>query len=184
MNVVASVVFAYLIGGIPFAQLFASHDLRSVGDKNVGFYNFLSHEHSKLKVALAFLLDLMKGIVPVALFGHPFVSAFFAVIGHVFSPYLNFEGGMGQLTSFGIILYENPIFAFFVYATRYTLAFIFYKFMPKKLGNCISGLVAIAILSASTMFINSTFSAFYGAATALSIGYLKRYYKIKSERWK
>ena len=184
MNIVASAIFAYLIGGIPFSQLLSSHDLRKVGDKNVGFYNFLSHEHSKLKIALAFLLDLTKGMVPIALFGHPFVSAFFSVTGHIFSPYLNFEGGMGQLTAFGIILYENPVFAFFVYVTRYALAFVFYKFMPKKLGNCISGLVSILILAASTMFINSTFSAFFGAAAALSVGYLKRCYKIKSERWK
>ena len=183
MNVVASAVFAYLIGGIPFAQLLSSKDLRKVGDRNVGFYNFLSHEHSKLKIALAFLLDLTKGIVSVALFGHPFVTAFFAVVGHIFPPYLNFEGGMGQLTSFGIILYENPIFSIFVYITRYLFALVFYKFMPKKLGNCVSGLLAIAVVCVSTIFINSTFSAFYGAAAALSIGYLKRCYKIKSERW-
>ena len=119
-------ILAYLVGGIPFglllAKKFAGVDVKSAGSKSIGATNVLrvvKEKDPKLakKLGAATLaLDALKGFV-VLVIGH-FVGlseatlwgmAVLAVLGHCFSPYLNFEGGKGIATGMGVLLFMLPI---------------------------------------------------------------------------
>ena len=119
-------ILAYLIGGIPFglllAKKFAGVDVKASGSGSIGATNVLRVVKEKnpdlaKKLGVATLaLDAFKGIF-VLIIAH-FVGlseatlwaiAILAVIGHCFSPYLNFEGGKGIATGMGVMLFMLPV---------------------------------------------------------------------------
>lgn len=100
-----SIPFGYLVGRFLFGV-----DIRTHGSGNIGAANAL-RTFGKLGAALVLLLDLLKGLLPVLvlkmLHGHPSTVAAVgaaAVAGHCFSPWLNWHGGKGVATSFGVII--------------------------------------------------------------------------------
>ncbi len=118
-------IAAYLIGGIPFglllAKKFAGVDVKSSGSGSIGATNVLrvvkeSNPSLAKKLGIATLaLDAIKGVA-VLLVGY-FVGVseatlwaigVLAVIGHCFSPYLNFEGGKGIATGMGVMMFMLP----------------------------------------------------------------------------
>jgi glycerol-3-phosphate acyltransferase PlsY len=117
--------------------------------------------------ALTFILDVVKGALPVFLISLPVVQSFWgnwwesvgrsgveitdnviwftgfcSVLGHCFSPWVRFKGGKGVATGFGVILILTP-FA----AIGGILAFAF-TFFKTKLGSLssIAGLSMAAIV--------------------------------------
>jgi acyl phosphate:glycerol-3-phosphate acyltransferase len=119
-------IAAYLIGAIPFglllAKWFAKVDIKQSGSKSIGATNVLrvvkqSDPALAKKLSIATLvLDALKGVIVLAsahFFGVTESTlwgiAVLAVIGHCFSPYLNFEGGKGVATGVGVMLYMLPI---------------------------------------------------------------------------
>jgi len=119
-------LLAYLVGAIPFglllARFFAGVDIKSSGSKSIGATNVLRVVKEKdpslaKKLGIAtLLLDALKGAVPIliakflgfdenVLWGMAFVS----VVGHCYSPYLNFEGGKGVATGVGVVASLLPI---------------------------------------------------------------------------
>jgi len=124
-GVIASLVGAFLLGGIPFSHLIARRrgvDLRRVGSGNVGATNLARALGYGLGAA-GLVLDAANGavavLVPRAALGPqatPLVQALaaaLAVLGHSFSPFLRFKGGKGVATGAG---------AFAVLAPQATLA--------------------------------------------------------------
>ncbi len=106
---------AFLIGSIPFGyivgRLFYHTDIRSAGSGNIGAMNAL-RTLGKGGAAAVLLLDALKGFVPTlwALWflgggGHVMAAlvATGTVLGHCFSPWLQFRGGKGVATSFGAV---------------------------------------------------------------------------------
>lgn len=124
MNWTFSIIAAYLIGAIPFGVLIGrikGVDIRQHGSKNIGATNVGRVLGGRLGI-LCFLLDLLKGAVPVLLagtvtnvLGHApadltggqmwlwLAVAAAAVAGHMFSPFLGFRGGKGVATAFGAL---------------------------------------------------------------------------------
>ncbi len=119
-------ILAYLVGGIPFglilAKKFAGVDVKSAGSQSIGATNVLrvvKEKDPKLakKLGAATLaLDALKGLVVLVAGYVAGVSeatlwgiAVLAVLGHCFSPYLNFEGGKGIATGMGVLLFMLPI---------------------------------------------------------------------------
>jgi len=119
-------VLAYLIGGIPFgmilAKKFAGVDIKESGSKSIGATNVLrvvkeSNPALAKKLGGATLaLDALKGIVVLMIASLIGLSeatlwgiAVLAVIGHCFSPYLNFEGGKGVATGMGVMMFMLPV---------------------------------------------------------------------------
>ena len=119
-------IVAYLVGGIPFglilAKKFAGVDVKASGSKSIGATNVLrvvkeTNPALAKKLGIATLaLDAFKGVF-VLIVAH-FVGlseatlwgiAVLAVLGHCFSPYLNFEGGKGVATGMGVMLFMLPI---------------------------------------------------------------------------
>ena len=104
---------AYLAGSIPFGLLLTRAkglgDLRQVGSGSVGATNVL-RTGSKGLAFLTVLLDAGKGAAAVLvanqLWGVELTlwAGLFDVLGHDFTLWLNFKGGKGVATSFGVLL--------------------------------------------------------------------------------
>lgn len=128
-------VFAYVLGSIPFsyviARLFGGGDIRNVGSGNVGATNVL-RSVGKLPGFIALLLDLLKGVAVILMAraimmrpGWPFrfsnesavhtqsfwigLVALVAVLGHLYPVWLRFRGGKGVATAAGVFLAINPL---------------------------------------------------------------------------
>ncbi|HTW81611.1 MAG TPA: glycerol-3-phosphate 1-O-acyltransferase PlsY [Terracidiphilus sp.] len=118
-------VVAFLFGSIPVGYLlvrvFRKQDIRSVGSGNIGATNVLRAGGKGLGAA-TFLLDVLKGSTAVwlgAWLGGVLLpmlpnrdlqalAALFAVLGHMFTPWLGFKGGKGVATGFGVFLVAAP----------------------------------------------------------------------------
>jgi len=123
----AMIVAAYLAGSVPFGVIVARAkgvDLRKVGSGNVGATN-VARTLGKRWGYLVFGLDMLKGLLPVALAGvwlapdRPpsppqqglWLGVGLAVIaGHVFSIFLGLRGGKGVATALGVVLGIYPYF--------------------------------------------------------------------------
>lgn len=140
---------AYLIGSIPFGLLIGLSkgvDVRTAGSGNIGASN-VGRLLGKRFFFLVFLLDLLKGLLPMAAAGAiarrgsaggagasiyeiVLLVALAPILGHMFSVFLRFKGGKGVATSAGVVLglwpyYTLPglimiaVFIVTVYVTRY-----------------------------------------------------------------
>lgn len=110
-------LLSFLFGGIPFGIFYAKKrgiDLKTVGSGNIGATNV--YRALGLKPAIVvFVLDLLKGLLPVLLaivifdlyLAHVAV-AFMAVMGHSFSPFLKFKGGKSAATGVGTLIALSP----------------------------------------------------------------------------
>jgi acyl phosphate:glycerol-3-phosphate acyltransferase len=111
----AWIIIGLILGSIPFSylvgRLFLRKDIRDYGDGAPGASN-VARAGSKPLYVLAVLLDAFKGTVPVWLAqlisgvsGWELAAVAVApVIGHAFSPWLKFRGGMGVATTYGVWL--------------------------------------------------------------------------------
>jgi glycerol-3-phosphate acyltransferase PlsY len=119
-------IAAYLIGGIPFglllAKKFAGVDIKSSGSKSIGATNVLrvvketNPALAKKLGAATLALDALKGVLVLAVASVAGLSeatlwgiSVIAVLGHCFSPYLNFEGGKGVATGMGVMAFMLPL---------------------------------------------------------------------------
>ncbi len=105
---------AFLCGSIPFGlllvKLSGKGDVRAHGSGNIGATN-VSRVGGKALGVVTLLLDILKGFLPVFLakklgLGSDLLAllALAAVLGHVFTPWLKFQGGKGVATALGVIL--------------------------------------------------------------------------------
>ena len=127
INYILVSLISFLLGSIPFAlvyvKLFLNKDMRTFGSKNTGALNTLrivSHEKGKvlgiISFLIVFLLDAGKAVLAVILAQHFLpenptlaitLGTFFSILGHNYSPILNFKGGRGAASLLGILLYLN-----------------------------------------------------------------------------
>jgi glycerol-3-phosphate acyltransferase PlsY len=117
-------LLGFALGSMPFSLLlgraFARTDIRRYGDHNPGAANAARAAGWRVGLA-ALLLDALKGCVPVGLAHFRFgvsgwglvAVALAPVLGHAFSPFLQFRGGKAVAVTFGIwtglTLGEGPI---------------------------------------------------------------------------
>lgn len=106
---------AYLLGSIPFGllvvKILGGPDIREIGSGNIGAAN-VTRNAGKFAGILTLILDAAKGYAAVwlpARFTHGnirwmMVAAIFAVVGHMFTFWLNFHGGKGVATGLGVFL--------------------------------------------------------------------------------
>jgi glycerol-3-phosphate acyltransferase PlsY len=109
----AVLIGGYLAGSIPFGVLITRYsglgDVRKIGSGNIGATNVLRTGRRDL-AALTLLGDGGKGLVAVlvarAIFGPEagVLAGAAAFIGHLFPIWLNFKGGKGVATFFGVML--------------------------------------------------------------------------------
>ena len=124
MTTLLWIAFAFFCGSLPFSvwlgKLALRKDIRQYGDANPGAANVF-RAGSKGWGAIAILLDILKGAIPVGLanYGAHITDWSLALIalapiaGHAFSPFLRFKGGKAIAVSLGIwcglTLYQVPM---------------------------------------------------------------------------
>jgi acyl phosphate:glycerol-3-phosphate acyltransferase len=108
----------YLIGSMPFglivARTLCGVDPREGGSRNIGATNVARLCGTRYGL-LTLGLDLLKGYVPVVLAMGFSDSTFFlgltaltALVGHMYSVFLNGKGGKGVATTIGVFLALTP----------------------------------------------------------------------------
>ena len=111
VNFIIVALYSYLLGSIPFGlvltKIFLKKDIRKTGSGNIGATNVLRTGKKYLAV-LTLFLDSLKGYAAVFITTETFqelylYSAFFCLVGHIYSIWLKFKGGKGVATFLGII---------------------------------------------------------------------------------
>ena len=122
-----SVVFylslGFLSGSVPYSWLLGrlkGTDIRKVGSGNAGATNLMRVCGAGYGF-IGLLLDALKGALPVFAAANGFLNvpqgndtavalvAICAVLGHVFTPWLGFNGGKGVATALGALLVLSPV---------------------------------------------------------------------------
>lgn len=114
---VALLLFGYWAGAVPFGVLIAKWlgvDIRDHGSGNIGATN-VTRVLGPVPGAIVLVLDAMKGAIPMWLAirysGEPWTvmgTGLAAILGHCFSPFLEFRGGKGVATAMGVFLVLDP----------------------------------------------------------------------------
>lgn len=144
-------LLAYLFGAIPAGAWVARYygvDIQKVGSGNTGATNILRTLGAGPAVVVAGF-DVFKGGIAVLLarlfnIEGPLLGgvALAAVLGHNYSVFLRFTGGKGVATSFGTLLFLNPLVALLAFPVG-ILTMWLTRFVSA--GSMIGGLTAVAI---------------------------------------
>lgn len=116
-------LLSFLAGSLPFSvwigRMVLGKNIRQYGDANPGATNVL-RAGGKVSALLALLLDMLKGALPVGMahFQLGFtgwaliLAALMPILGHAFSPFLNFKGGKAVAVTggiwMGLTVWEGP----------------------------------------------------------------------------
>ncbi len=128
-------LFSFLFGSIPFGLLICRYslgvDIRRIGSGNIGTTNVMRIAGPTVGI-LVLLLDTSKGLFPVLLaraFSFtPFwvvLVGVFAILGHIFSPFIGFRGGRGVATGLGVVIGITPQVALFLFLIWGVVVLIF-----------------------------------------------------------
>lgn len=122
---IAGCLIGFLIGSIPFGFLIGKIygiDPREKGSGNIGATNIM-RVLGKGPGTAVFLLDVLKGYLPVALAQWRHWEAIWlvssglcAVLGHIYSPFVRFKGGKGVATTLGVLFGLSPLVALLSFA--------------------------------------------------------------------
>lgn len=144
-------LLAYLFGAIPAGAWVARYygvDIQKVGSGNTGATNILRTLGTGPAMLVAGF-DVFKGGIAVLLarlfnVEGPLLGgvALAAVLGHNYSVFLRFTGGKGVATSFGTLLFLNPLVALLTFPVG-ILTMWLTRFVSA--GSMIGGLTAVAI---------------------------------------
>lgn len=141
---------ALLMGSIPFGlivtRIAGLGDIRSIGSGNIGATNVLRTGKKHLAI-VTLLLDMAKGGAAVWLADRLGLHAamfqaivlFFAVAGHIYSPWLRFKGGKGVSTFAGALIGLSPVVGFSVMGLW---AALFFTYRYSSLASLIAAAVA------------------------------------------
>ena len=166
-------IATYLISSIPFgliiAKIFSDKDLRKEGSGNIGATNVARVLGKKLAI-LVFLLDALKGYIPVVLIKFFFadhsnmsqiviIASLVAVCGHIFSIYLKFKGGKGVATLIGGIFYYDPLLTIIIAIGWYIIFYI----------TRIVSIASIVILIVISLYFALKFSLIFSGLTIAPI---------------
>lgn len=131
---IAFLLLSYLIGSVSTAYMISKGvyhvDIRQYGSKNPGSTNVLRVLGAK-PAAVVFTLDFLKGFLVVVLARYmggenlALLCGLAVVIGHDWSIFLNFKGGKGIATSFGVVLGLTPQICLWVLAAGLAMIALF-----------------------------------------------------------
>ena len=157
-STLAAILFAYLLGSIPFglliARWFGKVDIRTVGSGNIGATNVGRVLGFRFFVVV-FLLDFLKGFLPTLylpeLARHatglelphlPVGVAVASILGHNFPVFLGFRGGKGVATSLGAV-FALDAFASIASATGFVSFLLVTRYV--SMSSILGGLVWLLV---------------------------------------
>ncbi len=184
---IAFIFFSYILGSIPFGYLlskrYAGKNIMEEGSGNIGSTNVKRVAGKKISI-ITQLLDMFKGLLPIALFyifidkeipTHDFLvyaMALSAILGHDFSIFLKFKGGKGVNTTLGASILIAPL-PVLIAVTVYF--FIRWRFKYVSLGSI---LLAIS-LPLSEILISGFSPSFYYFLICMTLILLLHHENIK-----
>ena len=158
---IITVLFAYLIGSIPFGKIITkiliNKDITQTGSGNIGATNVYRSVSKKAGI-LVLILDAIKPIIVLAIIQYlnpnlyneyKYIFFLVSIIGHIFPIWLKFKGGKGVATYLGVILALSYKFFLIFGITWLVLSFLF---RYASLSSIISSLIVFVY---SYFFINS-----------------------------
>lgn len=115
-------ILSFLLGSLPFglwvSQVFKGIDPRLHGSKNTGATN-VGRVIGWRYGFIVLVLDALKGVASCLLSQFvqpsewstylPLSFGVISILGHMYSPFLNWNGGKGVATALGVFLYLTPI---------------------------------------------------------------------------
>ena len=114
------VILSYLLGSVPSGLIIgklSGLDVRNAGSGNIGATN-VARLLGKTGGLLTLVADMAKGLIPVLAvqqmgLGDPIAAlvGIAAFVGHLYPVFLNFKGGKGVATGFGVLLGLAPLAA-------------------------------------------------------------------------
>lgn len=144
-------LLAYLFGAIPAGAWVARYhgvDIKKVGSGNTGATNILRTLGAGPALLVA-VFDVFKGGIAVLLARLFGIDGYLlggvtlaAVLGHNYSVFLRFTGGKGVATSFGTLLFLDPLVALLAFPVG-VLTMWLTRFVSA--GSMIGGLAAVVI---------------------------------------
>ena len=135
VNFIIVALYSYLLGSIPFGlvltKIFLKKDIRKTGSGNIGATNVL-RTGKKYLAASTLFLDSLKGYVAVFITTETFqdlylYSAFFCLVGHIYSIWLKFKGGKGVATFLGIIFILSFDY-FIIFILSWLILIVIFKY--------------------------------------------------------
>ena len=179
MNILYSFIIGYILGSFPTAYIILKRhkniDIRNAGSGNVGAMNSFEVSKSKRIAAAVFAVDLLKGLLSVALIkifiGNEFVFVMAAlnaaVLAHCFSPWINFKGGRGLATAGGgSLIISIPVLL--IWLSVWALTYI----IPRNIHlSNISATLMTAILS-FVPFVSMNHLSSPSASTNMEYGFM------------
>ena len=135
VNFIIVALYSYLLGSIPFGlvltKIFLKKDIRKTGSGNIGATNVL-RTGKKYLAALTLFLDSLKGYAAVFITTETFqdlylYSAFFCLVGHIYSIWLKFKGGKGVATFLGIIFALSYDY-FIIFILSWLILIVIFKY--------------------------------------------------------
>ncbi len=154
IRIIIAIICSYLLGCIPtsfiFGKLIKKIDIRQFGSHNVGATNAIRVLGVKIGI-ITLLIDIAKGFFAIHI-GKMIIQnpdniliiclGLSAILGHIFTVFLNFKGGKGVATSAGVLITLAPIpfliafftFVLIVWITKYV-----------SLGSILAGVVLLIV---------------------------------------
>jgi glycerol-3-phosphate acyltransferase PlsY len=133
--------FSYILGRIKGVNLKAS------GSGNIGATN-LGRKLGTGFFILGFILDALKGFIPVMLARPlsftPALAGAGAIAGHIFNPLFNFKGGKGVSTTIGVALGLTP--RSFLLAIAVWLVIYLFTFIVSLASLCLAIVLPVIII--------------------------------------
>ena len=135
VNFIIVALYSYLLGSIPFGlvltKIFLKKDIRKTGSGNIGATNVL-RTGKKYLAASTLFLDSLKGYAAVFITTETFqdlylYSAFFCLVGHIYSIWLKFKGGKGVATFLGIIFFLSYDY-FIIFILSWLVLIVIFKY--------------------------------------------------------
>ncbi|MHC1681593.1 MAG: glycerol-3-phosphate 1-O-acyltransferase PlsY [Clostridiaceae bacterium] len=126
MTIILTILLSFLSGSIPTGYLIIKRlykiDIRTKGSGNIGSTNVKRIAGTKISI-ITQIIDILKGVIPVAIGMYladsiklPIskdiylsIIAVSVVLGHDYTPFLNFNGGKGVNTTLGAFILIAPI---------------------------------------------------------------------------
>ncbi|KIQ53522.1 glycerol-3-phosphate 1-O-acyltransferase PlsY [Meiothermus taiwanensis] len=148
-------LLAYLFGAIPAGAWVARYhgvDIQKVGSGNTGATNILRTLGAGPALVVA-VFDVLKGGIAVWLARLVGIEGYLlggvalaAVLGHNYSVFLRFTGGKGVATSFGTLLFLDPLLALLTFPVGVaTMGLTRFVSAGSMIGALTAAVVAIAL---------------------------------------
>ncbi|MBZ0190889.1 MAG: glycerol-3-phosphate 1-O-acyltransferase PlsY [Candidatus Kuenenia stuttgartiensis] len=152
INIISPVI-SYFIGSIPFGFIIArvakGIDIREAGSGNPGATNVWRVMGKKYGI-LVFILDMMKGFLPVLIFDYvtsgqsrslyAILCGTGVILGHTFPVFLGFKGGKAAATGCGVFLWLAPL-PLFISVAAWLLTTFISRYV--SLGSMVSTVVLV-----------------------------------------